>query len=155
MGLESRAGRPGSLLRELVVGERLDLPRGMNRLLEDAFGPIAAAAGGRWSPPLDICETEESLVLVAELPGVKQGDVQVTVLDGTLTLRGERKVTPAGEGEAILRRERVAGPFVRHVLLPASVDPAKVTATCQDGVLTIRVPKKTAAKPRAIVIDVS
>ena len=79
MELESRAGRPGSLLREPVVGELLDLPWGMNRLLEDAFGPIAAAAGGRWSPPLDICETEDALVLVAELPGVKQGDVQVTV----------------------------------------------------------------------------
>ncbi|MGH7407369.1 MAG: Hsp20/alpha crystallin family protein [Candidatus Methylomirabilales bacterium] len=102
-----------------------------------------------------MCETEDALLLVAELPGVKQGDVQVTVLDGTLTVRGERKETPTGEGEAILRRERVAGPFVRHVLLPASVDPAKVTATYQDGVLTIRVPKKTAAKPRAIAIDVS
>jgi len=79
----------------------------------------------------------------------------VTVLDGTLTLRGERKVAPAGEGEAVLRRERAAGPFVRHVLLPAAVDPARMTATYREGVLTIRAPKKETTKSRTIAIDVN
>ncbi len=79
----------------------------------------------------------------------------MTVLDGTLTLRGERKGEPVGEAEAVLRRERATGPFVRHVLLPTSVDPAGVTATYRDGVLTIRVPKKETAKPRTIAIEVN
>ncbi|MGH7378694.1 MAG: Hsp20/alpha crystallin family protein, partial [Candidatus Methylomirabilales bacterium] len=64
-------------------------------------------------------------------------------------------VAPAGEGEVVLRRERVAGPFVRHVLLPASVDPTRMTATSREGGVTIRAPKKETAKSRTIAIDVN
>jgi len=155
MGFESWGRHPGSLIQDRVMAELLELSGGMNRLLGNPFGPVGDAIVGPWSPPLDIRETEDALVLVAELPGVSQEDVQVTVLDGILSLRGERRVTPVGEGEAVLRRERVAGPFLRHVLLPPSVNSMKVTATYRDGVLTIRAPKKDAAKPRSIAIDVS
>ena len=155
MVLKRWGGHPKSLLQEPVFAGLLDLSREMGWVLENTFGPVTGADAGPWAPPVDIFETDDALVIVAELPGVKQEDVQVTVLDGTLTLRGERKVAPAGEGEAVLRRERAAGPFVRHVLLPAAVDPARMTATYREGVLTIRAPKKETAKSRTIAIDVN
>jgi HSP20 family protein len=156
MVLKRWGGHPKSLLQEPVFAGLLDRSREMGWVLENTFGPVTGADAGPWAPPVDIFETtDDALVIVAELPGVKQEDVQVTVLDGTLTLRGERKVAPAGEGEAVLRRERAAGPFVRHVLLPAAVDPARMTATYREGVLTIRAPKKETAKSRTIAIDVN
>lgn len=156
MVLKRWGGHPKSLLQEPVFAGLLDLSREMGWVLENTFGPVTGAAAGPWAPPVDIFETtDDALVIVAELPGVKQEDVQVTVLDGTLTLAGERKVAPAGEGEAVLRRERAVGPFVRHVLLPATVDPARMTATYREGVLTIRAPKKETAKSRTIAIDVN
>jgi len=155
MVLKRWGGHPKSLLQEPVFAGLLDLSREMDWVLENTFGPVTGADAGPWAPPVDIFETDDALVIVAELPGVKQEDVQVTVLDGTLTLRGERKVEPVGEAEAVLRRERATGPFVRHVLLPTSVDPTGVTATYRDGVLTIRVPKKETAKPRTIAVDVN
>lgn len=155
MSLERWGGRAKSLLQEPVSAGLLDLSREMDRILENALGPVAGADVGPWAPPVDIRETGEAVIIVAELPGVRQEDVQVTVLDGTLTLRGERKLVPAAEGEAVLRRERVAGPFVRHVMLPASVSPTGVTATYRDGVLTIRAPKKETTKPRTVAIDLN
>jgi HSP20 family protein len=156
MVLKRWGGHPKSLLREPVFAGLLDLSREMGWVLENTSGPVTGADAGPWAPPVDIFETtDDALVIVAELPGVKQEDVQVTVLDGTLTLGGERKVAPAGEGEVVLRRERAVGPFVRHVLLPATVDPARMTATYREGVLTIRAPKKETAKSRTIAIDVN
>ena len=155
MVLRRWGGHPKSLLQKPVFAGLLDLSRDMDWVLENTFGPGTGSAAGPWAPPVDICETDDALVIVAELPGVKQEDVQVAVLDGALTLLGERKVAPAGEGEVVLRRERVAGPFLRHVLLPASVDPTRMTATYREGVLTIRAPKKETAKPRTIAIDVN
>jgi HSP20 family protein len=146
---------PKSLIRERVFPQVLDLPWQLDRALENVFSHGAGAREGPWCPPLDIRESEDALLIVAELPGVKQEDVEVTVVHGVLTLQGERKVGPAGEGQVVLRRERMAGPFVRRILLPGSVNGAAVTATYQDGVLTIRAPKKEAAKPKRIAIEVN
>lgn len=144
-----------SLRHEPLFRGLLEVPRTMRSLLDDAFGPVAAPAAQPWAPPVDIGETEDALIILAELPGVRQEDIELSVVDGTLTLRGERKLEREGAEEVLLRRERVAGPFVRHLLLPAAVDPARVTATYHGGVLRITVPKKEAAKPRTIAIDVN
>ena len=146
---------PKFLIQERVFPQILDMPWQLDRVLENVFGPGAAISEGRSSPAVDIRETDEALIIVAELPGVMQEDVKVTVVDGTLTIQGERKVTPAVEEQVVLRRERMGGPLVRHILLPASVDAASVTATYRDGVLTIRAPKKAAAKPKRITIEVN
>lgn len=155
MWREDWGEHPASLLKAPVIPELRELSREMDSLVENVFGLVAGTDGQPWVPPVDIWETDDALVIAAELPGVRQEDVQVSVLDGTLTLRGERKAAPAAEGETVLRRERVGGPFVRHLLLPASVDPAGVRATYRDGVLTIRAQKKEEAKPRTIAIDVN
>jgi len=155
MLLEKWGGDRKSLFQDPVFARLGELSRKVNWIFEKSFGPVAGTGAGSWVPSADVYETEDALVMVAELPGVKQEDVRVTVLDGALTLRGERKEVPAGEGEAALHRERVAGPFVRHVLLPAFVDPARITATYRDGVLTIRAPKKEAAKARRIAVEVN
>jgi HSP20 family protein len=144
---------PRSLFNERVLPRILEMPKQVDRFLEDVFGPGAAIGEGRSSPAVDIRETDEALVIVAELPGVKQEDVEVTVADGALTIRGEREAGPADEGQVVLRRERTAGPFVRHILLPESIDGAAVTAAYRDGVLTIRAPKQEAARSRRIAIE--
>ena len=155
MWREGWGEHPGSLLKAPAIPGILELSREMDSLVENAFGLATAADGQPWVPPVDIWETEDALVIAAELPGVRQEDVQVSVLDGILTLRGERKDSLPADGETVLRRERVTGPFARHLLLPASVDPAGVRATYRDGVLTIRAQKKEEAKPRTIAIDVN
>lgn len=146
---------PGSLHHEPLFRGLLEVPQTVKSLLESAFSPVAAPPAQPWAPPVDIGETADALIILAELPGVTQEDIDLSVEDGTLTLRGERKLEQAGAEEVFLRRERVAGPFVRHVLLPATVDPARVTATYHGGVLRITVPKKEGAKPRTIAIDMN
>jgi HSP20 family protein len=155
MGMKHWGGYPASLPDEPLFRGLLEVPRTMRSLLENAFGPVAAPAAQPWAPPVDIGETANALVVLVELPGMKKEDIALSVVDGTLTLRGERKLEQAGAGEVLLRRERAAGPFVRHVPLPATVDPTRVTATYHGGVLRITVPKKEAAKPRTIAIDMN
>jgi len=146
---------PKSVIRERAFPQLLDLPWQLDRVLENVFRQGAAIRKVRWSPAVDVRETDEALIIVADLSGVMQEEVKVTVVDGVLTIEGERKVGPDAEGQVVLRRERMAGPFVRHIVLPASVDGAGVTATYRDGVLTIRAPKKEAAKPKRIAIEVN
>lgn len=155
MGTKHWGEDSASLRHEPLFRGRLEVPRTMRSLLENAFGPVATPAAQPWAPPVDIAETAGALIILAELPGVRQEDIELSVVDGTLTLRGERKLEQEKAEEVFLRRERVAGPFVRHVLLPATVDPTRVTATYHGGVLRITVPKKEAAKPRTIAIDVN
>lgn len=146
---------PALLPHEPLFRGLLEVPRTVSSLLEKAFGPVAGSAPQPWAPPVDVGETANALIILAEVPGVRQEDIELSVVDRTLTLRGERKLEQAGAEDVLLRRERVAGPFVRHVLLPATVDPTGITATYRAGLLTIRVPKKEAAKPRTIAVDVN
>lgn len=155
MGMKRFGEYPASSRDEPLFRGLLEVPRTMRSLLESALGPVAPPSAQAWRPPVDIGETADALIILAELPGVRQEDIELSVVDGTLTLRGERKLEQEGAKEVFLRRERVAGPFARHVLLPATVDPTRVTATYRGGVLRIAVPKKEAAKPRTIAIDVN
>jgi HSP20 family protein len=109
-------------------------------------------ASGAWTPPVDIYETEDALVLTAMLPGVSKDDVSIEVHNNTLLLRGERKPASAVSDERYYRRECVYGPFQRSFVLPATVDQNQVRATYHDGLLELRLPKVEAAKPRRIAI---
>ena len=102
-------------------------------------------------PPLNVWEDDDKFIAEAELPGVKNEDIEISVMGGTLTLKGERKVQ-APAGGVWHRRERVFGPFTRVVELGRPVDPAAVEASFQHGVLTVTLPKAAAAKPRRIEI---
>lgn len=106
-----------------------------------------------WVPPVDVYEDASHRVVIrAELPEMKREDIKVTVENDTLTLSGERKAPELREG-GFLRRERVYGEFSRSFTLPATLDPSKVSASYQDGVLTITLPPREDASPKQIQIE--
>jgi HSP20 family protein len=110
--------------------------------------------GNRWRPAVDIKEAEEAIVITADLPGFKADDVDVTVEDRRLSIRGERKFEDAAEGETYHRVERSYGVFERSFTLPSSVDPSKVEASFKNGEVTITLPRREESKPRSIKIKV-
>ena len=111
---------------------------------------------GNWAPLVDIYQNgDHEVVLKAELPEVKREDIDVTVENGTLTLRGERKFSSEIKEEQYHRVERRYGTFSRSFSLPPKVDTSKVAADYKDGVLTVRLPLREDAKPRQIKIDVA
>ncbi|HVB28475.1 MAG TPA: Hsp20/alpha crystallin family protein [Terriglobia bacterium] len=107
-----------------------------------------------WMPPVDIYETDDNLVLKAELPGINPNDVEVRVEDNTLYLKGERKVEKEAKEENLHRVERSYGAFSRTFALPGSIDADKVEAKYKDGVLTLTMPKREEAKPKTIKISI-
>jgi HSP20 family protein len=131
------------------------------RFLEDpftAFRPYLPTEEtmpfSAWMPLCDIYETDKEVVLKMELPEMKKEDVHVTVENNLLTLRGERKFDEKLERENFHRIERHYGEFVRTFTLPAFVDGNKIFAEFKDGLLTVTLPKNTAAIPKQIEVKV-
>jgi HSP20 family protein len=132
--------------------------REFDRLFKEAFSPFFGEGGlstRTWAPPVDIYETENDIVLKAELPGIDPKDVEVRVEDSTLYLRGERKFEKEVKDEDYHRVERSYGSFARSFSLPNSINTEKVKAEYKDGLLTLTLPKREEAKPKTIKIDVS
>jgi HSP20 family protein len=105
-----------------------------------------------WSPALDLYESNDNVVAVVELPGMRKEDIDISLHDGTLTISGERKRETTG-GEKAQRTERYVGMFRRSIALPTRVDANKVTATYQDGILKVTLPKAEEAKPKQIQVS--
>lgn len=125
----------------------------MDRLFDAVFAPARPAAAWRAPatfPPLNLAETEDAVVVEAEVPGVSRDNLQLSVQNDLLTIRGERSAPPAGEG--FLRQERWFGQFERTISLPASIDAEHVQATMTDGVLTVTLRKAAEARPRKIEV---
>jgi HSP20 family protein len=128
----------------------------LNRLFNETMGRFVGSEGARsggWLPAVDIYESEQNIVLKAELPGVDPKDVEATVHEGTLYLKGERKYEKEVKEESYHHVERAYGSFARSFELPASVDADKVQAEFKDGVLTLTMPKKEEAKAKKIKIS--
>ncbi len=116
----------------------------------------SAQAIAAWMPLVDISEDEEAYFLVAEVPEVKKDDVKVTLENGVLTIRGERKFEKSERADKKYHRvERSYGYFARTFNLPNDADPGKVEASFNEGILQVRVPKNEAAKPKEIEVKVS
>jgi HSP20 family protein len=126
------------------------------RFFEDAVTRLLnePRTGRPWSPPVDIFETEDELVLKADVPEVDLKNIDVRVENQTLTLTGERKFKKEDTGTGYHRIERSYGQFTRSFAVPSAVDTEKVAAEYHDGVLTVKLPKKEAAKPRSVKIAV-
>ena len=116
------------------------------------FGNVPAAETAGFVPRVDVSETEESLLLEAELPGVEKGDFDVVVDDDVITIAGEKKVARPAEVREAARVERPCGEFSRSFRLPFDVDPDSVKGVYRNGVLTVTVPKPAALRPRTIPI---
>src|SRR5262245_5298488 len=126
----------------------------MNRLFEGSLsrGRIEGLEPGsaRWTPLADVLETADAFVVVMELPGVEQDDVEVQVDGEELVIRGERRLTGHARPEGFQRMERSYGPFARRVLLTGEVDSARVTAQFRDGLLRLELPKARPAAARRV-----
>lgn len=143
-----------------TVHQRPDLTN-LQSQLSRIFEPFARFAApededlvsGTWVPPVDVAETQEKIIVRAEVPGLKQEDIQIEFENGLLTIRGERKLEKS-EGTTWHRVERVYGNFSRSFTLPRTVDPERIAASYREGILEIDVPKKEEAKPKNIRIAV-
>ena len=136
----------------------LTTQREFDRLFKEAFSPMSGeteVSTRSWAPPVDIYETEDAIVLKAELPGIDPKDVEVRVEDNTLYLKGERNYEKEVNEQNYHRIERSYGSFARSFSLPNSIDAEKVKAEYKDGLLTLTMPKREEAKPKTIKIDVT
>lgn len=158
MLIERWQPRVQSITHWSPFAEMAGLRKEMDQVFGEFFGrtPFTmAATEAMWSPLVDMHETKDSFLLMAELPGVKQGDIQVSVEGDTLTLKGERKRETEVKEDQYHRIERSYGRFERSILLPSVVDPNQVKATYRDGVLEIQLPKKEEVKPKEIKVEVA
>jgi HSP20 family protein len=128
----------------------------MNRLLDMAWNREVGEElrEGIWQPPVDIYEDESSVVIKAEVPGVDQKEIDIRIEDNTLTIRGERKHSQEVKKENYHRVERYYGTFQRSFSLPHTINQEKVKASCDQGVLTITLPKREEKKPKQINVEV-
>ena len=126
------------------------------RLFEDAFTRMLTEpqTNRPWAPAVDIYETENELVLKADLPDVDLKDIDVRVENQTLTIAGERKFEKKEDNKGFHRIERSYGQFVRSFAVPNSFDTDKIAAEFNNGVLTVTLPKKETAKPRQVKVEV-
>jgi HSP20 family protein len=137
--------------------ETEDFPAGL-RLFQDSINRLFSDDGVKtrpWAPPVDIMETENELVLKADVPGVELKDIDIQLENGTLTVKGERKFEKEENNKGFHRMERSYGTFVRYFTLPDTVDAEHVHAAYEAGVLTITLPKKEVAKPKTIKVQIS
>lgn len=129
----------------------------MARLFGDVYlRDEDTAFRGSWTPAVDIFETEHhDLVLKAELPGMTREDIEVSVENGTLMMKGQKKFDETVREENYRRVERSYGQFHRSFTLPNTVDTSKVAADYKNGILTVKLPFREEAKPRSVNIDVA
>ena len=149
--------RTQSVSRWDPLAEMAEMHQWFDRAVGDLFSqtPVdVTAAESVWSPLVDIHETKDRFLVKAELPGMKQEEIEVSIMDDTLTLKGERKREREVNENEYHRIERSYGTFQRSIVLPAGVDAGAVKASYKDGVLEIQLPKKEEAKPKAIKVEV-
>ncbi len=135
--------------------ESEEFPTGL-RLFQDSLSRLFSEPASRpWSPAVDISETENELLLKADVPEIDPKNVSIQLENGTLTLKGERRFEQEKNGHKGYHRiERSYGQFVRAFSLPDTVDGEKVKADYKNGVLTITLPKKEVAKPKTINVEI-
>src|ERR1700739_61383 len=142
-------------LREFsTMQDRMNL---MNRLVRESYspeGPEEALTTTSFAPPVDIYEDEHNITLKIEVPGIDEKDIDVRIESNTLTVHGERKIEKEEKEENFRRVERQYGGFTRSFTLPSSVDPGRVSARCDKGMLKINLAKKAEAKPKQIKVNV-
>lgn len=120
----------------------------LNRML----GENSSIVTSDWVPVVDIKEEKDRFVLHADLPGVDRENIDITMEDGVLSIRGERQLEQVSDGAEYKRVERAHGTFYRRFALPDTADPDKINARCNQGVLEVVIPKRESVQPRRIEI---
>lgn len=146
------------LIRWEPARELSSLQSEMNRLFSTFFDTPEANSGGgsarRWVPAMDLVETEDAFVLRADLPGLTSDDVKIELEDRVLSVSGERRFEHEDKGTGYYQVERGSGTFQRSLTLPEGVDADAISASFENGVLEVRVPKPEERRPRRVAIAV-
>ena len=147
---EPRETGPASSLQRF----REEIDRTFERFFQDPWAALESGLGsfGRWAPAVDLTESDSDVTVRAELPGLDPKDLDITIQGNMLTLAGEKQESAEEKGKDYACSERRFGAFRRSIRLPASIDPDKVTAKHENGVLTIKIEKLQAEKPRRIKV---
>lgn len=147
-----------ALLRWEPIGELSTIQNEMNRLFNTFFdmpeGDRPPGGQRRWIPAMDLMETQDEFVLRADLPGVSEGDVDITLQDNVLTISGQREARHEAKAEGYYRVERGSGSFSRSLTLPEGVNGEQIHADFDRGVLEVHIPKPEERKPRKVSIGV-
>ena len=128
----------------------------LNRWMDDTLSSLAWNRGENlrsWYPETDVSETPEHLILRLEVPGLTRDHIRISVENNVLTVRGEKQQETTSEDESFYRTERSYGAFERSFSLPAHSDANHVQATLDNGVLTIKLPRREEARPREVPIE--
>jgi HSP20 family protein len=148
-------------MRSLIPWRESHLVEEARKEFDDAFRRFFGASfelngNGKttWTPHVDVTESDKSVVVKADLPGVDAKDVEITIEDGVLTLKGEKKEEREEKQKNYRRMERFVGTFYRAIPLPTGMDDGNVTANSAKGVITITVPKKPSAQPKKVAVKV-
>lgn len=144
-----------NLVRWQPPNEMVSLREAMDRLFDDRFfAPLHATGVLRESVdfPIDMYQTDDSVVVKATVPGVNPEDIDISITDNTLTIKGETKSEEEIKQENYYRRERRHGSFTRSMILPSSLQTENAEANFEDGVLTLTIPKAEEVKPKQIKI---
>lgn len=132
-----------------------DFRQEMDATMQRFFRPMAESKGlvpRTWAPRVDVEETDKAILVKADLPGVNPSEVEISVCDGMLVLRGERKEEKEEKGKTTHRVERFTGNYYRAIDLPAGVDTEKIAAESANGVITVTIPKSPAVQPKKIAV---
>lgn len=143
-----------NIVRWRPMRDIMNLRNEFDRLFEEAFDMTSSRwqTATNWWLDLDVREDEDKYVVKASVPGIDPEDIDITLANNVLTIRGETKAEETKEGEQYHLRERRYGRFARSLTLPASVNTDAVEAMCDNGVLTLEIPKAEEAKPRRISV---
>jgi HSP20 family protein len=140
-------------MRGLMTGMgslKHEMDRVFDRFLEGRWDEIPGL--GEWTPNMDISETKDSLVAKVEVPGMDPNDIQISLQENLLTIKGEKRQEKEEKDEHYHRVERAYGVFTRSVRLPVAVDASKVTASFKNGLLTVTLPKTPSARGTTIPV---
>ncbi len=132
--------------------ELADMRNMMDRLLERSFALPMTGWQSSWDLPLDVVENDDEYVVKASIPGVDPKDLDITYSDRTLTIKGEVKGEEEKENQRYHLRERWTGSFTRSITLPAHIKADDISATCENGILTLRLPKTEEVRPKRIPV---
>jgi HSP20 family protein len=125
----------------------------MNKIFDETLSKTAQGSYGDWLPPVDIYEADDEIVIMSELPGLTEEDIDIQVSDGVLSLKGEKKYPIEGERDNFYRLERPYGKFNRSFAIPNTVDISTVKANLKDGLLKVTLKKKAEIQPRVIKVE--
>jgi HSP20 family protein len=134
--------------------QMMTLREAMDRLFDDAFTRPFGGSAYTAMPSIDMYQTDDDVIVKAELPGLKPEDVQITITADMLTLRGEFKQESEDKETTWHIREQRSGSFERSIVLPTDVESDKAAAEFENGVLTVKLPKAETVKPKTITIKV-